>query len=85
MSKIEQGCGRNGFGHFFRVHFFSVFASKVKSRSISRPRYSSPPKFKLFPGDSAAQIPNPPSGAKTVQQEMCYPPPQPSLPITGFI
>ena len=84
MSKIEQGCGRSDFGHFFRIHFFSVLGSKVKSRSIFRLRYFSPPNFKVFPGDSAAQIPDPASLAKTVQQEMCFPP-HISLSISGFI
>ena len=28
MSKIEQGCGRSGFGHFFRVHFFQFLSLK---------------------------------------------------------
>ena len=85
MSKIEQGCGRSDFGHFFRIHFFSVLGSKVKSRSIFRLRYFSPPNFKVFPGDSAAQIPDPASLAKTVPQEIRYPSPRISLSISGFV
>ena len=84
MSKIEQGCGRSGFGHFFRVHFFQFLSLKSSPDRFLDPGILLPPSSSYFLAIPLLRSRTPHLVQKLCNRR-CATPPQPSLSITGFI